>query len=96
MTTAADQGVAESLESVLSDNTRRAYDTQWRIFAGWFDEVGRSALPAEPLTAARYLAARANSGASSPPCGWPPPPYRRPTSGRSWNRPAGTGACAPL
>ena len=61
---AADQGVASSLESVLSDNTRRVYGTQWRIFTGWCDEVGLTSLPAEPLTVARYLAARANSGAS--------------------------------
>ena len=31
---AADRGVAESLEAVLSDNTRRTYDAQWRIFQG--------------------------------------------------------------
>ena len=61
---AADQGVAESLESVLSDNTHRVYGTQWRIFTGWCDEVGLTSLPAEPLTVARYLAARAGSGAS--------------------------------
>ena len=61
---AADRGVASSLESVLSDNTRRVYGTQWRLFQGWCDEVGLSALPAEPHTVARYLAARANSGAS--------------------------------
>ena len=61
---AADQGVAESLEAVLSNNTRRTYNAQWRMFAGWCDDVGLSALPAEPLTVARYLAARANSGAS--------------------------------
>ena len=61
---AADQGVATSLESVLSDNTRRVYQTQWRIFTGWCDEVGLASLPAEPLTVARYLAARANAGAS--------------------------------
>ena len=61
---AADRGVADSLESVLADNTRRIYTTQWRIFTGWCDEVGLSSLPAEPLTVARYLAARANSGAS--------------------------------
>ena len=63
---AADRGVASSLESVLSDNTRRVYGTQWRLFQGWCDEVGLSALPAEPLTVARYLAARA-SPAPSPP-----------------------------
>ena len=61
---AADQGVAQSLESVLADNTRRVYGTQWRIFTGWCDEVGLTSLPAEPLTVARYLAARAGSGAS--------------------------------
>ena len=61
---AADRGVAASLESVLSDNTRRVYQTQWRIFTGWCDEVGLTSLPAEPLTVARYLAARAGSGAS--------------------------------
>ena len=61
---AADQGVAESLEAVLSHNTRRTYDAQWRGFAGWCDQVGLVSLPAEPLTVARYLAARANAGAS--------------------------------
>ncbi len=61
---AADRGVAESLESVLADNTRRTYTTQWQIFEGWCDEVGLASLPAEPLAVARYLAARANSGAS--------------------------------
>ena len=61
---AADQGVADSLEAVLSDNTKRTYDTQWRIFDDWCHQLDLSALPAEPLTVARYLAARAGSGAS--------------------------------
>ena len=61
---AADRGVASSLESVLSDNTRRTYDTQWRIFAGWCGDVGLASLPAEPLTVARYLAVHAGDGAS--------------------------------
>ena len=56
---AADRGVAEALESVLSDNTRRVYGTQWRLFDEWCGEVGLNSLPAEPLTVARYLAARA-------------------------------------
>ena len=60
----ADQGVASSLEAVLSDNTHRVYGTQWRIFTGWCDEVGLTSLPAEPFTVARYVAARAGSGAS--------------------------------
>ena len=61
---AADQGVADALESVLSDNTQRVYGTQWRLFNDWCDEVGLVSLPGEPLTVARYLAARAGSGAS--------------------------------
>ena len=64
MTTAADRGVADSLEAVLSENTRRTYDAQWRLFDDWCAEVGLTPLPAEPLTVARYLAARAGSGAS--------------------------------
>ena len=31
-----------SLESVLSDDTRRVYGAQWRLFTGWCDEVGVS------------------------------------------------------
>ena len=61
---AADQGVADALESVLSDNTNRVYGTQWRLFNDWCGEVGLRALPAEPLTVARYLAARAGDDAS--------------------------------
>ena len=61
---AADRGVADALESVLSDNTRRVYGAQWRLFNDWCDSVGLTPLPAEPLTVARYLAARAGSGAS--------------------------------
>ena len=61
---AADQGVASALESVLSDNTRRVYQTQWKLFTGWCGDVGLSSLPADPLTVARYLAARAGDGAS--------------------------------
>ena len=61
---AADRGVADALTAVLSPNTRRTYDAQWRVFTGWCDQVGLQPLPAEPLTVARYLAARANGGAS--------------------------------
>ena len=61
---AADRGVAEALESVLADNTQRVYAAQWRLFVEWCNEVGLVSLPAEPLTVARYLAARAGGGAS--------------------------------
>ena len=56
--------MADALESVLSENTRRVYGAQWRLFTDWCGDVGLRSLPAEPLTVARYLAARANSGAS--------------------------------
>ena len=61
---AADAGVASALEAVLSGNIKRVYGAQWRLFTGWCDEVGLRSLPAEPLTVARYLAARADRGAS--------------------------------
>ena len=61
---AADRGVADALESVLSDHTRRVYAAQWRLFTDWCGDVGVRSLPAEPLTVARYLAARANAVAS--------------------------------
>ncbi len=61
---AADRGVADALEAVLADNTRRAYGVQWRLFDEWCAEVGLMSLPAQPLTVARYLAARAGSGAA--------------------------------
>ena len=46
---------------ILSDNTRRVYGAQWRIFTGWCDEVALASLPAEPRTVARYLAAHAGA-----------------------------------
>ena len=63
---AADQGVADALESVLSDNTRRVYGAQWRLFNDWYGEMGLHSLPAELLTVARYT--------------WPPAPTPAPAS----------------
>ena len=56
--------MADALESVLAGNTRRVYGAQWRLFNDWCGDVGLVALPAEPLTVARYLAVRAGDGAS--------------------------------
>ena len=56
---AADRGVADALEAVLSDHTRRVYAAQWRLFTDWCDEMDLRSMPAEPLTVARYLAVRA-------------------------------------
>ena len=61
---AADRGVAAALTAVLSDNTRRVYGAQWRLFTDWCDEVGLQSIPEDPLTVARYLAVRAGSGAT--------------------------------
>ena len=62
---AADRGVADALTSVLSDNTRRVYGAQWRLFESWCGDVDLRALPAEPLTVARYLAVRAGDDGAS-------------------------------
>ena len=43
---AADQGVASALAAVLSDNTRRVYGAQWRLFHEWCDSVSLPSLPA--------------------------------------------------
>jgi site-specific recombinase XerD len=39
----------------LSDATLRAYDTRWRLFAGWCRERGVECLPADPLTVATWV-----------------------------------------
>ena len=58
---------------------------------------GLRSLPAEPLTVARYLAARAGSGASIATLRLATSAISEgPRVGRSWNPPAGTRACAPL
>ena len=93
---AADEGVANALESVLSDNTQRVYAAQWHLFDEWCSDVGLRSLLAEPFTVARYLAARANSGTSIATCGSPPAPSPRRTSGRGSNRRVGTKAYVPL
>ena len=61
---AADRGVAQSLESVLADNTRRVLRDPVAHLRRLVRRGRLASLPAEPLTVARYLAARAGSGAS--------------------------------
>ena len=61
---AADQGVADALESVLSDNTRRVYGVQWRLFTGWCDEVGLRSLPSDPHDSGPLPGRPAGGGAS--------------------------------
>ena len=42
----------------VSGNTRKNYRSQWRRFTGWARERGVSALPADPVQVAAYLAER--------------------------------------
>ena len=63
---AADRGVADSLEAVLSENTRRTYDTQWRLFDDWCAEVGLQSLPAASAIAKAHEWAKAESPCRDP------------------------------
>ena len=47
-----------------SENTARAYDSDWRQFASWLRRNGFDELPPEPQTVGLYLAAQAEAGAS--------------------------------
>ena len=87
---AADRGVADALTSVLSDNTRRVYGAQWRLFNDWCDSVVLRSMPAEPLTVARYLAVRPGSGAAVATLRLATSAIAKAHDGPSWNRPAGT------
>jgi len=48
-----------------AQNTMRAYRAAWRAFANWCAEHNYSALPADPLTVADYLAAAAQQHKAS-------------------------------
>lgn len=50
------------LEAEKSSNTRRAYASDWTDFSEWCGRVSEQALPALPVTVARYLAHLADSG----------------------------------
>jgi site-specific recombinase XerD len=45
-----------------AEATRRAYGTDFRLFAAWCDAKGATSLPALPETVAAYLAAEADAG----------------------------------
>ncbi len=42
----------------ISKNTKRSYETQWRLFVDWARSKGVPALPADPVHVAVYLAER--------------------------------------
>jgi site-specific recombinase XerD len=50
------------LEAEKSDNTRRAYKSDWADFTGWCQEQGVEPLPAAAVDVARYLAQLADGG----------------------------------
>lgn len=55
------QELTRYLNAARSENTLRAYASDWRIWSRWCDQVGLSPLPATPLTLATYLAAAASA-----------------------------------
>ncbi|WP_433574170.1 hypothetical protein [Nocardia brasiliensis] len=58
---AADAAVERYFAAADADNTVRAYGSAWRGFIAWCAELELRALPADPLTVARYLAASADA-----------------------------------
>jgi integrase len=48
-----------------SDNTKRAYDADWRQFAAWLRRQGFDPLPPDPQTVGLYLAACMQGGVSA-------------------------------
>ena len=93
---AADRGVADALESVLADNTRRVYGAQWRLFVDWCDSVGLTPLPAELLTVARYQAEGGNAGASIATLRLATSAISKAYEWAKLESPAETRACVPL
>ena len=49
------------IEASTSDNTRRAYHSDWQLFTGWCEARSLASLPADPSTVAAFLADLASS-----------------------------------
>ena len=54
--------VRDYLENSTAPNTRRAYRAAWTAFETWCGDNGHTALPADPVTVAAFLAHRAAQG----------------------------------
>jgi site-specific recombinase XerD len=54
--------VCAYLAAEKSDNTRRAYAADWADFHAWCERMDCRALPADPVSVARYVAQLADSG----------------------------------
>lgn len=62
--TGLDEGAKRFARASIAENTKRAYQAQWRVFLAWCDERGIEALDAGPTDIANWLAARAEDGRS--------------------------------
>lgn len=62
--TAVSQRVLDRIRASVAENTRRAYEADWRAFATWCAQAERSPLPATPETLAEYASFRADAGAA--------------------------------
>ncbi len=56
---------ADYARAARAPSTRRAYQSDWDIFAAWCDARGLESLPATPATVAVFLAAEADAGLKS-------------------------------
>jgi site-specific recombinase XerD len=54
--------VSEFVRQARADATRKAYNSDWKLFEAWCTQHGESALPASPATLALYLAQLAQRG----------------------------------
>lgn len=59
------EAVQEALNAARSPATRRAYAAAWKLWTAWAEDLGYSALPADPVHVAGYLADRAGTGSSA-------------------------------
>src|SRR4051812_31131749 len=68
--TADDHSVSDRTLSLIAasvpENTRRAYDRQWRTFTAWCADNGRTSLPATSATVAEYIAHLTEDRQASP------------------------------
>lgn len=56
--------IGAALEASASKNTRRAYRSDWSVFAAWCEREGRCALPASPATVAAFIVSESEAGRS--------------------------------
>src|ERR1700751_4517332 len=62
-------GLAETAKayarSAQADNTRRAYETDWKMFVSWLRRQGLSEAPPDPEAVGLYLAAQVERGGAA-------------------------------